>query len=66
MNGKASQTVALADDVAAALRAAGLVEVFERLPPSHRQEYLTWIDAAKQAATRARRVGGMVERLKGR
>jgi len=61
MNGKA-----IADDIAVALRAAGLAETFDRLPPSHQQEYLTWIDGAKQAATRARRVGGMVDRLKGK
>jgi uncharacterized protein YdeI (YjbR/CyaY-like superfamily) len=65
MKGKASQPVALPDDVATALREAGLAERFERLPPSHRAEYVTWIEGAKLAATRARRVGGMVERLKG-
>jgi uncharacterized protein YdeI (YjbR/CyaY-like superfamily) len=36
---------------------------FEKLAPSHRREYLQWIDGAKQAATRQRRVQGMIERL---
>jgi uncharacterized protein YdeI (YjbR/CyaY-like superfamily) len=64
MNGKATPT--LPQDIAAALREAGLAEMFGRLPPSHQQEYLTWIEGAKQAATRARRVAGMLERLKGK
>ncbi len=41
-------------DIAAAL---------EALPPSHRAEYLKWIDEAKRDTTRARRIKAMVERL---
>jgi uncharacterized protein YdeI (YjbR/CyaY-like superfamily) len=38
---------------------------FARLAPSHRREYLQWVGEAKQAATRRRRIDGMIERLKG-
>ena len=40
-------------------------ESFAGLAPSHVREYLRWIDEAKQAATRARRIDGMIKRLKG-
>jgi uncharacterized protein YdeI (YjbR/CyaY-like superfamily) len=36
---------------------------YEALPPSHKAEYLTWIDEAKRPATRERRIAGMIERL---
>ena len=36
---------------------------YERLPPSHRTEYLRWIEEAKKPPTRERRIVGMVERL---
>lgn len=56
----------LAADIEAALHADELAFAdFNRLPPSHRQEYLRWIDDAKMPQTRARRVAGMIERLKG-
>ncbi|MGH9255803.1 MAG: YdeI/OmpD-associated family protein [Vicinamibacterales bacterium] len=29
---------------------------FERLAPSHRRQYIGWIDSAKRAETRARRL----------
>jgi uncharacterized protein YdeI (YjbR/CyaY-like superfamily) len=48
---------ALGDDQAAR-------EAFAGLAPSHVREYLRWIDEAKRAATRQRRIGGMIERLK--
>lgn len=38
-------------------------EAYEALPPSHRHEYAKWIGEAKQAETRADRVGKMVRRL---
>jgi uncharacterized protein YdeI (YjbR/CyaY-like superfamily) len=54
----------MADDVSQALQAAPEAKaVFERLPPSHRNEYLTWVEEAKKPATRARRIGEMVRRL---
>ena len=38
---------------------------YEALPPGHRREYAKWIGEAKQAETRAERVGRMVRRLSG-
>ncbi len=56
----------LADDISQALQAAPEAKAaFERLPPSHRNEYLTWVAEAKKAATRARRISEMVRRLTG-
>ncbi|WP_201837249.1 YdeI/OmpD-associated family protein [Microvirga zambiensis] len=37
--------------------------VFDKLPPSHRREYLRWIEEAKKPETRSKRIGGMMERL---
>jgi uncharacterized protein YdeI (YjbR/CyaY-like superfamily) len=34
---------------------------FERFPPSHRREYVEWIEEAKRAETRARRIATAVE-----
>jgi uncharacterized protein YdeI (YjbR/CyaY-like superfamily) len=34
---------------------------FERFPPSHRREYVEWIEEAKRAETRARRLATAVE-----
>jgi len=36
---------------------------FERLPPSHRRQYLAWIDSAKMEETRQRRLQKAVEML---
>lgn len=36
---------------------------FEKLAPSHQQEYLSWIEEAKRPETRARRIEKTVERL---
>ena len=57
-------TESLASDTAAALRATpAALAAFEGLPPSHKREYLDWIDEAKRDATRVRRIAGMIERL---
>ena len=54
----------IAGDISAALAAGGGARrCFETLPPSHRREYLTWIEQAKRPLTRARRIASMVERL---
>jgi uncharacterized protein YdeI (YjbR/CyaY-like superfamily) len=50
-------TALLADRAAAA--------VFARLAPSHVREYVKSVGGAKRPEIRARRVAGMVERLKG-
>lgn len=36
---------------------------WEKLPPSHRGEYLEWINGATQAATRVRRAKKAIEML---
>ena len=52
------------EDIAAALHGhPGAWERFERLPPSHKAEYLTWIAEAKRPETRSRRIAQMVQRL---
>jgi uncharacterized protein YdeI (YjbR/CyaY-like superfamily) len=51
-------------DVEAALRAHGEAWAnFSRLAPSHRRNYVRWIEAAKRPETRARRVAEAVARL---
>ena len=51
-------------DVIEALRAnPAALCIFEGLPPSHRNEYLKWIDEAKRGETRQRRIAGMIDRL---
>jgi uncharacterized protein YdeI (YjbR/CyaY-like superfamily) len=57
-------TLPYAQDVLDALRASPEAEAaFNALPPSHRAEYLTWIDESKKPETRARRILGMITRL---
>jgi uncharacterized protein YdeI (YjbR/CyaY-like superfamily) len=54
----------LASDIDEALRAnPAALSHFEGLPPSHRNEYLNWIDEAKRDETRERRIAGMIDRL---
>jgi uncharacterized protein YdeI (YjbR/CyaY-like superfamily) len=55
--------VALSADVRQALDEAGLAERFYGLAPSHQTEYLRWINEAKRADTRRRRIEGMLSRL---
>jgi uncharacterized protein YdeI (YjbR/CyaY-like superfamily) len=57
-------TGALVNDIEEALRAnPAALSAFEALPPSHKREYLNWIDEAKRDDTRKRRIAGMIERL---
>jgi uncharacterized protein YdeI (YjbR/CyaY-like superfamily) len=52
-------------DLAAALEGcppAG--SAFAALPPSHKIEYLRWIDEARRPETRARRIASTLERLR--
>ena len=54
----------IATDIESALAAAPAARVlFDRLPPSHRREYLLWVNEAKRPETRARRIAGMIEKL---
>lgn len=58
--------VAVPDDLAAALDADPSVRaLFDGLAFSHRREYVEWVEGAKKAETRARRVAQTVERVRG-
>jgi Bacteriocin-protection, YdeI or OmpD-Associated/Domain of unknown function (DUF1905) len=59
------RVVQVPDDLAAALAVdTSAAAAFEGLSYSHQREYVEWIDEAKRAETRARRVSGTVERLR--
>ena len=47
-----------------ALESAMLLDYFEKLPPSHRKEYIGWIQAAKKEETQQKRIAKMIEMLK--
>lgn len=53
-------------DLATALDLAGFLPKFLSLPPSHRQEYVKWIEEAKKPETRKRRIEQTVVRLLGK
>ena len=55
--------IATPPDLAGALEKAGLTERFAALPPSHKLEYLTWVDSARTAPTRSRRIAKTIEML---
>ena len=49
-------------DLLAALRKVkGAKAAFVRLPPSHRKEYVVWIESAKKVETRQRRIAKAVQ-----
>jgi uncharacterized protein YdeI (YjbR/CyaY-like superfamily) len=57
-------TSSLAGDISEALRATpAALSTFDGLAPSHKAEYLNWIDEAKRAETRRRRIAGMIDKL---
>ena len=54
----------LPDDLDAALAVAPAARAaYDELPPSHRNEYLKWINEAKRDKTRAERIRRTVEML---
>ena len=60
-------TVNAPGDVATALRnEAGAMAAFEALPPSHRQELLRYVDDARTAQTRERRIQKTIEHVLGK
>jgi Bacteriocin-protection, YdeI or OmpD-Associated/Domain of unknown function (DUF1905) len=59
----APRTVSVPDDLAAALDAAGRRAAFDALSYSHQREHVGWIEEAKRADTRARRIAQTVDRL---
>ena len=52
------------DAIEKSLKAAGLVDYFNRLPPSHQKEYLNWINEAKKPETQEKRIRKMIEMLR--
>ncbi|ULL13606.1 DUF1905 domain-containing protein [Paenibacillus sp. H1-7] len=62
---KETRTVDVPDDLRAALQMAApsLLEPFLRLSYSHQKEYIDWIESAKKADTRSRRIEKAVELL---
>lgn len=51
-------------DLRASLSNAAAAETSAALPPSHRREYVDWIEEAKRPPTRERRITGCVERIR--
>lgn len=62
----APREVAVPEDLAAALQAAGLWEAFGRLAFTHRKEHARAVEEAKAAETRARRVAKAVDMVRGK
>ena len=60
----AERTVPVPDDLRTALDAAGVTAAFDALSFTHRREYVTWIDEARKAETRARRIDQTIDRLR--
>ena len=67
MPGKTEKVQAPPDvpaDLAAALAAAPEAKArFEKMPPSHRREYVKYIEEAKRPETRARRIAASVQKI---
>jgi len=51
------------NDLADALKKAGLAEFFADCTEAHRREYLKWINEAKRPETRLARIGKTAEML---
>jgi hypothetical protein len=62
----APRTVAVPDDLAAALEVAGATARFEALSYTHRREDVQWVEEARRPETRARRVEATIAKLSGR
>lgn len=52
------------DDVRAALEERGLMQAYEARPAYQRNDYLGWIDRAKQPETRRKRLEQMLDELR--
>lgn len=59
------RTVAVPDDLAAALSTAGLTDAFERTAPSRRKADVLAVESAKAVETRQRRIEAIVAKLRG-
>jgi hypothetical protein len=61
----APRTIDLPGDLAAAIGAdADVAGRFERMPYTHRLEYVRWVGEAKRPETRTRRIAAAVERIR--
>jgi uncharacterized protein YdeI (YjbR/CyaY-like superfamily) len=60
----AERTVTVPQDLATALAAAAMGATFDALSFSHQREYVSWIEEAKRAETRTRRIEQTIERLR--
>jgi hypothetical protein len=58
------RTVLLPDDLQTALEKVGLRAAFDDLSFTHRCEYVEWVEGAKRADTRMRRVAETVRRVR--
>jgi bifunctional DNA-binding transcriptional regulator/antitoxin component of YhaV-PrlF toxin-antitoxin module len=57
------RTVEVPEDLAGALKNAGLTDVFSKMSYSHQKEYVNAITEAKRAETRTRRIEKTIEQL---
>lgn len=46
------------------LRQENVLDIFDKLPPSHQKEYTQWLTEAKKDETRKRRLVKMAQMLK--
>ncbi|MEC7761472.1 MAG: YdeI/OmpD-associated family protein [Pseudomonadota bacterium] len=51
------------EDVAKRLAEAGLTAAYDARPPYQRNDYLRWINGARRAETRERRIAQMLDEL---
>ena len=61
----ARPTYEMPDDVAEALRDAGVADDYAARPHYQRNDYIGWIERAKQPATRGKRIRQMLDELRG-
>jgi hypothetical protein len=59
------RTVAVPEDLAAALAGAGLTEAFERIAPSRKKAHVLAVESAKAPETRQRRIEAIVTKTGG-
>ncbi len=59
------RVIELSRDEEAAYKRAGVLELYRALSYSHQREYALWIEAAKQAETRQRRIEKSIAALRG-
>ena len=59
----AQRTVAIPDDLAAALAESGLTAAFDKMSFTHRKEHVRAIEDAKQPETRLRRIAKAIEMI---